>query len=90
MNAPSVTTVAGSGAPELQPNEFGIYPLMTGPTPARYVALGIIGKDGEVKAAYLRQQRVKHPIYSASDMRYVNAMSARLEKARKGGWGGQC
>lgn len=60
----------------------------TGPTPARYVCLGVVGKDGNIKAAYLRQQRVRHPIYSANSMSYVNAMAARLEKARQGGWGG--
>jgi hypothetical protein len=67
-----------------------IAPLTTGIAPARYVALGVIGKDGQIKAAYLRQQRVRHPIYSASDMRYVQGMQARLDKARAGGWGGKC
>lgn len=68
-----------------------IAPLTTGISPARYVCLGVVNlKTGEIQAAYLRQQRVRHAIYSASDMRYVNAMAARLEKARRGGWGGQC
>jgi hypothetical protein len=56
----------------------------TGIAPARYVPLGIVSRDGSIQAAYLKQQRVQHPIYSASDMKYVQAMAARLEKARSG------
>ena len=67
-----------------------LHEFKTGKTPARYVAMGIVGKDGEIKAAYLMQQRVRHKIYSANSMQYVNAMAARLEKASKGGWGGKC
>lgn len=58
-------------------------PFTTGPTPARYVALGIVGKSGEITAAYLLQQRVRHPIYSANSLSYVQGMRARLEGVKK-------
>lgn len=64
-------------------------PFTTGPTKARYLCLGIVGNDGMIKAAYLRQQRVRHPIYSANSMQYVQGMAARLDKASRGGWGGR-
>jgi hypothetical protein len=67
-----------------------ITPFTTGPAPARYIAMGVVGRDGEIKAAYLMQQRVRHKIYSASDMNYMLAMMTRMEKARAGGWGGKC
>lgn len=74
------------------PNQFGFYPLKTGPTPARYVCMGVVSrtKPGVIQAAYLRQQRVHHSLYSSSSMSHVHGMAARLEKAAKGGWGGQC
>ncbi|CAB4182980.1 hypothetical protein UFOVP1077_32 [uncultured Caudovirales phage] len=55
----------------------------TGPTPARYVALGLIGKDGTVVAAYLKQQRVRHAIYSSNNLQHVQNMATRLQAARQ-------
>ena len=65
-------------------------PFSTGLTPARYVALSLVEKDGTIGASFLLQQRVHHPIYSASSPSHVQAMQARLEKARRGAWGGKC
>lgn len=47
-------------------------------TRARYVALGVVNRQGEIVCGHLKQQGVRHPILTSTSLESMRAAAGRL------------